>query len=98
MIKQGIQRTEKITPVPVMRAWHVVTGNGGDTTVIAHLCHTFNGILTFERYEPDERNDRFDKLVVVRAFSRCGWKDVELVNVDEAKPAVKEGVSGHHDQ
>ena len=82
------------TPAPILRAWHVVTGNGGDQTVTAHLCHTRDGVLTFERYESHE-HEHFDRLVVTHAFSRLGWKELELVNTE-----IEKGEDGgqHHDQ
>jgi len=81
---RGKRSTTPDLPVPTMRAWHVVTGNGGDTTVTAHECHTYDGVLSFDIYEPDGA-EPYGRSVLTKAFSRVGWKEVELVHVDPAE-------------
>jgi len=79
-VKQVERDAPDLPPLPPMRAWHVITGNGGDTTVTAHDCHTYDGVLTFDRLEQiyDEQ-----LTVLVRAFGRMAWKDVSLVEVQQ---------------
>jgi|SRR5262245_2530096 len=111
---RGKRSTTPDLPVPTMRAWHVVTGNGGDATVTAHECHTYDGVLSFETYEP-VGGEPYGRSVLKKAFSRVGWKDVELVEIESADelPDIGEVVvtvvdadalarkgdeRGHHDQ
>jgi len=72
-----------------LRAWHVIGNNHGDTTVAAHACSTYEGVLTFARRDPTSHD-----FIVVRAFNRQAWQDCELVDTTSS-PEV---TSGHHDQ
>lgn len=59
----------------MLRAWHVVTANGGDQTVTAHHCDVIHGgILSFTTSLSETSG-----LILVRAFAATAWQDVTLV-------------------